>query len=110
MKRPRLVGPHDVSRLGNRFPQSTPPALKRPSLHEMPDQPASRTLYEPHRSRLSSDDPHRAEILSAHREAVLAGEAGYIDPVAGLFVFTAAYLAERGTCCDARCRHCPYLQ
>lgn len=49
-----------------------------------------------------------AEIVAAHDAAVSAGEAGYIDPVSGLFVLTAAYLAERGTCCDQGCRHCPY--
>jgi Family of unknown function (DUF5522) len=55
------------------------------------------------------DDPHRDAILAAHREAVEAGEPGYDDPATGLFVFTAAYLAERGTCCDTGCRHCPYI-
>jgi len=38
-----------------------------------------------------------------------AGEPGYLDPDTGLFVFTAATLAERGTCCDTGCRHCPYV-
>jgi hypothetical protein len=37
------------------------------------------------------------------------GEPGYIDPQSGLFVFTAAYHAERGTCCKSDCRHCPYV-
>jgi hypothetical protein len=70
---------------------------------------ASRTLEDPHGSRLSLDDPRRAEILAAHRQAMVAGEDGYSDPVTGLFAFTAAYLAARGTCCDSDCRHCPYL-
>ncbi len=26
----------------------------------------------------------------------------------GRFVFTAAFLLRRGTCCDNGCRHCPY--
>jgi hypothetical protein len=30
----------------------------------------------------------------------------YVDN--GLFVFTAAYLRERGYCCTSGCRHCPY--
>jgi Family of unknown function (DUF5522) len=47
-------------------------------------------------------------IDDAHRAASDAGEAGYLDPHTGLFVFTAAYLEERGTCCDSGCRHCPY--
>jgi hypothetical protein len=33
----------------------------------------------------------------------------YVDPSSHLSVLTAAYLAERGTCCDKGCRHCPYL-
>jgi hypothetical protein len=49
-----------------------------------------------------------AEVVAAHDAAVAAGEAGYIDPDSGLFVLTAAYLADRGTCCDQGCRHCPY--
>ena len=36
------------------------------------------------------------------------GAPGYDDPETGLFVFTASYLADRGTCCDTGCRHCPY--
>jgi hypothetical protein len=47
-------------------------------------------------------------IQAAHDQAVRAGEDGYIDPESGLFVFTAAYLTARGTCCDSDCRHCPY--
>ena len=75
----------------------------------MPDLPAARALDEPHPSRLPADDPRRAEILAAHRDAIAAGEAGYPDPATGLFVFTAAYLTARGTCCDSKCRHCPYV-
>jgi hypothetical protein len=44
----------------------------------------------------------------AHERAQLEREDGYLDPATGLFVFTAAYLAARGTCCDSGCRHCPY--
>jgi hypothetical protein len=72
------------------------------------DQLAPRPLDDPHPSRLRGDDPGRAEILAAHDLALAAGEPGYLDPVTGLFVFTAAYLAERGTCCDSGCRHCPF--
>jgi hypothetical protein len=71
---------------------------------------ASRPLTEPHRSRLPDDHPDREAILAAHAAAIDAGEAGYIDLATGLFVFTAAYLAERGTCCDSGCRHCPYVR
>ena len=66
-------------------------------------------MHEPHPSRLTPDHPRRAEILAAHDAAMARGEAGYLDPVNGLFVMTAAYLAERGFCCDQGCRHCPYL-
>jgi hypothetical protein len=48
------------------------------------------------------------EIEAAHDLAVANGEDGYLDPASGLFVFTAAYLTARGTCCDSGCRHCPY--
>jgi hypothetical protein len=30
-----------------------------------------------------------------------------VDPD-GRYVFTAAYLLARGTCCGSGCRHCPY--
>ena len=36
------------------------------------------------------------------------GALGYVDPVSGFFVFTAAELWARGTCCNSGCRHCPY--
>lgn len=47
-------------------------------------------------------------IDAAHRRAVEAGDDTYVDPVTGFDVFTAAYLADRGTCCGTGCRHCPY--
>jgi hypothetical protein len=46
--------------------------------------------------------------MAGHDAAVAAGEAGYLDPDSGLFVLTAAFLAQRGTCCGRGCRHCPY--
>jgi hypothetical protein len=64
---------------------------------------------EPHPQRLPPDTPGRAEILAAHAEAVRAGQPGYVDPRTGLFVLTATYLAERGTCCGRGCRHCLYI-
>jgi hypothetical protein len=70
---------------------------------------ADRPLTDPHPSRLDQSFPRRDEILAAHRAALEAGDAGYVDPETGLFVLTAAYLAERGTCCDQGCRHCPYV-
>lgn len=47
-------------------------------------------------------------IGEAHRRAVEDGQPGYVDPVSGLFVMTAAYLAARGSCCEQSCRHCPF--
>ena len=70
---------------------------------------AERSLHEPHPSRLAADAPQRDAIIKAHDAAMAAGQAGYMDPVSGLFVFTAAYHADRGTCCGNDCRHCPYL-
>ena len=48
-----------------------------------------------------------AEASIRHDAAVNAGEAGYLDAATGLFVLTSAYLAERGSCCEQGCRHCP---
>ncbi|WP_341719685.1 DUF5522 domain-containing protein [Micromonospora sp. FIMYZ51] len=71
---------------------------------------AARPLTEPHPSRLSPEHPERERILAAHADALAAGEAGYLDPATGLFVLTAGFLAQRGTCCGRGCRHCPYLR
>jgi len=68
-----------------------------------------RPLTEPHPGRLPLDHPARQAILDAHQAAMDLGQAGYTDPATGLFVFTAAQLASRGTCCDSGCRHCPYI-
>jgi hypothetical protein len=73
------------------------------------DELAPRTLGEPSMSRLPEDTPHRDEILTAHKSALSKHEAGYLDPVTGLFVLSAAYLAARGYCCERGCRHCPYV-
>ena len=54
------------------------------------------------------NDATDATERAAHEQAVRDGADGYADPTTGLFVFTAAYLAARGTCCDSQCRHCPY--
>ena len=65
-------------------------------------------IHQPDVSRLSPEDPHYHDIIAAHEAALAAGEAGYLDPTSGLFVFTAASLSER-PCCDNGCRHCPYV-
>ena len=70
---------------------------------------APRPLEEPHASRLRGDDPRYEDIITAHRDALHNGDDGYLDPTTGLFVFTAGYLAARGSCCDSACRHCPYV-
>lgn len=74
------------------------------------DSLAPRRLSEPHPDRLPGDAPQRDEILARHDAAMAAGEPGYLDPGTGLFVLTAAYLRDRGTCCDSGCRHCPYVR
>ena len=63
----------------------------------------------PHPRRLSEHHPHRAEILARHESAIRRGIPVYADPVSGLSVFTAEYLARRGYCCDSGCRHCPFV-
>jgi hypothetical protein len=70
---------------------------------------AERPLTEPHPSRLPLDHPRRADILAAHAAALEDDKPGYLDPETGLFVLTAGFLADRGTCCGRGCRHCPYL-
>lgn len=69
---------------------------------------AARPLTEPHPARLPLEHPDRVAILAAHATALEAGQVGYPDPSTGLFVLTASYLADRGTCCGRGCRHCPY--
>lgn len=69
-----------------------------------------RTWDQPHPSRLPPDRADRAAILAAHRSAVAAGQAGYLDPASGLFVLTAVFLANRHRCCSSGCRHCPYVR
>ncbi len=66
-------------------------------------------LMIPHPERLDLARPDATAIVAAHEAAVDAGEAGYIDPGSGLFVMTARYLWDRGTCCASGCRHCPYV-
>lgn len=66
-------------------------------------------LRTPHPSRLSPTHPQGAEILARHAAAVEAGLPVYRDPVSGLSVLTADFLARRGYCCESGCRHCPYV-
>jgi Family of unknown function (DUF5522) len=71
---------------------------------------ADRPLTEPHPGRLAPSDPAYGQIIEAHADALRRGAPLYVDPVSGLSVLTAGYLADRGTCCDNGCRHCPYVQ
>jgi hypothetical protein len=70
---------------------------------------ADRRFDEPHPLRLAPDHPDRGAILAAHARALANSEPGYLDPSSGLFVLTAAFLADRATCCGRGCRHCPYV-
>ena len=70
---------------------------------------ADRPLTQPHEDRLSPALPAYQQILDAHGSALRRGSMSYIDPHTGLSVLTAAFLAERGSCCNSGCRHCPYL-
>jgi hypothetical protein len=65
-------------------------------------------LEQPYPGRLSTRRSDFVEIMARHSEAVVAGEPTYLDPSTELSVFTAAFLAERGYCCDSGCRHCPF--
>lgn len=69
-----------------------------------------RPLSRPATQRLPMTAPDRDRILAAHDAALAAGEPMYRDPVSGLFVLTAGYLADRGSCCTRGCRHCPYVR
>ena len=66
-------------------------------------------LAVPDPGRLDPARPDYQAILAAHGRALEAGEDGYLDPATGWWSFTAAYLWERGSCCDSGCRHCPYV-
>jgi uncharacterized protein DUF5522 len=66
-------------------------------------------LADPDPGRLDAGRADHAAILAAHRRAMELGEDGYPDPATGWFCFTAAYLWQRGSCCDSGCRHCPYV-
>jgi hypothetical protein len=54
--------------------------------------------------------PQYVAAMDAHHNALLRGDAGYMDPTSGLFVLTARTLWDRGACCGQGCRHCPYGQ
>ena len=71
--------------------------------------PLSPIVVVPHPDRLAGDRPDYIDIMEAHHRALLYGDAGYLDPISGLFVLTARTLWNRGGCCQQGCRHCPFL-
>ena len=71
---------------------------------------AHRALSQPHPDRLAPTNPAYTQVIAAHAAALDAGEDCYVDPISGLTVLTARYLAQRGFCCESGCRHCPYIE
>lgn len=66
-------------------------------------------LSDPHPDRLDRGHARAEAALAAHRRALVDGADGYVDPITGLFCFTAGYHWDKGTCCELGCRHCPWL-
>ena len=66
-------------------------------------------LDRPHPQRLADTHRRFAEVMASHRQALLADQPSYRDPITGYDVFTVAHLAEQGECCDNGCRHCPFV-
>jgi hypothetical protein len=58
--------------------------------------------------KLPPDHPLYDEVVSRHDRAAALGLSAYLDPITGYTVLTASYLCDRGYCCNAGCRHCPY--
>ena len=100
-----------VHRLRPRHTDHGEPHLARRSVGDpaVSEPLAARPLAEPHPDRLAADHPRRVEILASHDAALAERRSGYLDPGTGLFVMSAATLAERGRCCHSGCRHCPYV-
>lgn len=80
-------------------------ATRGPAVRPLDTRPET----EPRPDRLDRSHPQAGAALAAHAEAIAAGHATYRDPISGYRVLTARTLADRGTCCDLGCRHCPYL-
>ena len=73
------------------------------------EHPLPPVLVTPHPDRLDPERHDYVAAMDAHHRALLAGEAGYLDPTSGLFVLTARTLWDQGACCGKGCRHCPYV-
>jgi hypothetical protein len=54
------------------------------------------------------DNAVTTEFSSVHGDAIKSGKMSYVDPRSGYTVFTELFHLKRGTCCGARCRHCPF--
>lgn len=80
-------------------------AVRGTAVRPLDDRPET----EPLPDRLDRAHPQARDVLAAHAAAIAVGEATYRDPISGYRVLTARTLADRGTCCDLGCRHCPYL-
>jgi len=46
--------------------------------------------------------------VAVHARAIAEGQRSYRDPATGYVVMTELRHLDRGTCCGAGCRHCPY--
>ena len=62
----------------------------------------------PCRASMMQQSNPPASVPDLHERACRDGLPTYTDPATGYAVFTAAYLRDRGACCDSGCRHCPY--
>lgn len=51
-------------------------------------------------------EPENEIVDELDRPPLREGEDYYIEN--GMMVFTAAFLKNRGYCCESGCRHCPY--
>jgi len=51
---------------------------------------------------------NNSTIERLHKATCERQENGYKDPVTGFYVLSAYYLKNRGNCCGAGCRHCPF--
>src|ERR1700722_19123893 len=47
---------------------------------------------------------------SEHERALREGRGWYADPQTGYTVFTELHHLQRGSCCGAGCRHCPFAR
>mgnify|MGYP001800947373 CR=1 FL=1 len=51
---------------------------------------------------------HDTSYMQLHEDACARGDFTYLDPETGFVVFTRLGLLDRGRCCGAACRHCPF--